>query len=126
MIVQAAEEIGARLLGHELFRPAAFDIGDDRPDIGAVEDIAIAAHGGLEGAPLEAFATVADIIEQFRVRMLPGMAGMVLQSKIGTTTSDKIEELTADSFNISNADGSMTCHHGKPSELLSDWGLITR
>jgi hypothetical protein len=54
------------------------------------------------------------------------MAAMDLQSKIGTTTSDKIEELTADSFKISNADGSMTCHHGKPSELLSDWGLITR
>ncbi len=54
------------------------------------------------------------------------MFAMDLRPMVGTTTSEKIEELTADSLIISTADGTMTCRHGKPSELLNDWGLITR
>lgn len=54
------------------------------------------------------------------------MFAMDLRSMVGTTTSEKIEELTADSLRISTADSTMTCRHGKPSELLNDWGLITQ
>ena len=56
----------------------AFDVGQDRPDLGIAQYVLKALHGALIAWGREALPAVFGGLEQVLVGMVPGMAGGVV------------------------------------------------
>src|SRR4051812_23208567 len=79
MMFKPADHVRAELPRAGLLGPAAFDIGDDLPDLRIGKLIGVARHLGAFAAFGKDAAAELDVIEDLPVGMLPGMSRLVLR-----------------------------------------------
>ena len=78
MTVEAADEVRLDLFLLRVLGPAAFNIGDHRPDLGGVQGLVKSRHIAFHSTRRKLNTAEGDVVEQLAVRMLPGVTAVVL------------------------------------------------